>query len=355
MYLRTAGGLCIGGKGKRTMTDVACFCGCCAAGLEDIGVEARAGVYRTSDSRRTIRLDLVRSMRPMILDMGLIGERELDELDEAVRAHLDDPRTLVLPHLTFLVWGRKPDLTALITVRVGCPPSGGRSVTLGAVNVTVPTAIERLLTADVAQEIARAFGDRPIYPERVLIDGPDHPSLPGPQRPERRFPGWPGPVLVLSDENQGVCSWGVPLDGHQVLVGGAATRGTSAYAASVEEFIAARRWDYQCASSDLCMTAKAAELDQGSLRYLQQRLASTVTTAGWPGLRQYRFEHCDQRVMLWCDAGQCDWLISAASEVSLKALAAEVLGLSNLREVLWADNASSRRLLDELRASAPSW
>jgi len=47
----------------------------------------------------------------MILDMGLIGERELDELDRAVRQHLDDPRTLVMPHLTFLVWGRKPDLT----------------------------------------------------------------------------------------------------------------------------------------------------------------------------------------------------------------------------------------------------
>ena len=222
-------------------------------------------------------------------------------------------------------------------------------------NATVPIAIERLLTADVAQEIARAFGDRPIYPGRVLIDSPDHPSRAGPQGPERRFPGWPGPVLVLSDENQGVCSWGVPLDGHQVLVGGAGAGGTSAYAASVEEFIAARRWDYQCASSDLCLTAQAAELDHGSLRYLQQRLAATVTTAGWPGLRQYRFERYDQRVMLWSDAGQCDWLIAAASEASLRALAAEVLGLSNLREVLGADNASSRRLLDELRASAPSW
>jgi SAM-dependent methyltransferase len=82
-----------------------------AAGLEDIGVEARAHVYRASDSRRTIRPDLVRSMRPMILDMGLASERELDDLDRAVREHLDDPRTLVLPHLIFLVWGRKPDLT----------------------------------------------------------------------------------------------------------------------------------------------------------------------------------------------------------------------------------------------------
>ena len=50
-------------------------------------------------------------MHPMILDMGLASERELAELDRAVAEHLDDPRTLVLPHLIFLVWGRKPDLT----------------------------------------------------------------------------------------------------------------------------------------------------------------------------------------------------------------------------------------------------
>jgi ubiquinone/menaquinone biosynthesis C-methylase UbiE len=78
------------------------------AGLRDIGVEARASVYRAGDTRRTIRLDLVRSMRPMILELGIAGEDELDELDRTLREHLDDPRTLVMPHLTFLVWGRKP-------------------------------------------------------------------------------------------------------------------------------------------------------------------------------------------------------------------------------------------------------
>jgi hypothetical protein len=81
-----------------------------AAGLDDIGVEARAGIYRATDSRRTVRPDLVRSMRSMILDMGLADERELDEIDRAVREHLDDPRTLVMPHLNFLVWGRKPEV-----------------------------------------------------------------------------------------------------------------------------------------------------------------------------------------------------------------------------------------------------
>jgi ubiquinone/menaquinone biosynthesis C-methylase UbiE len=79
------------------------------AGLEDIGVEARADIYQARDSRRTVRVELVRSMRPMILEMGLADERELDELDRTVREHLDDPRTLVMPHLTFLAWGRKPE------------------------------------------------------------------------------------------------------------------------------------------------------------------------------------------------------------------------------------------------------
>jgi len=28
-----------------------------------------------------------------------------------VREHLDNPRTLVMPHLSFLAWGRKPGVS----------------------------------------------------------------------------------------------------------------------------------------------------------------------------------------------------------------------------------------------------
>ena len=177
-------------------------------------------------------------------------------------------------------------------------PGGGT----WAVGVSVPPAVERLLTADVACEIAKTFGDSPVYPERVVVDSP--------RSHRRRFPGWPGPVLVLSDENQGVCSWGLPLDGSsdQVLVGGDLLdtgHATVTYTASVEDFIAARRWDYQCLRPPLLM-AQAVELDQDSLRYLRARLAPAVVTAGWPGPRQYRFECQDVRVMLWSCSGQCD-------------------------------------------------
>ena len=80
----------------------------CQAGLEDVGVEARVQMYPLGNSRRTIRLDLVRSMRSQVVEMGLASSGELDELDTAARVHLDDPRTIVMSGLLFLTWGRKP-------------------------------------------------------------------------------------------------------------------------------------------------------------------------------------------------------------------------------------------------------
>jgi SAM-dependent methyltransferase len=82
------------------------------AGLAAVGVEAKADIYPAGHSRRTLRADLVRSMRPKILAAGIASERELDEVDQAVREHLSDPDTLMLPHLLFLAWGRKPAVAA---------------------------------------------------------------------------------------------------------------------------------------------------------------------------------------------------------------------------------------------------
>jgi ubiquinone/menaquinone biosynthesis C-methylase UbiE len=78
------------------------------AGLQEIGIEARARVCQPGDSRRTIGPDLVRSLHPVIVSLGLADQDELHALDRAVRIHLDDPHTLVVPHLSFLAWGRKP-------------------------------------------------------------------------------------------------------------------------------------------------------------------------------------------------------------------------------------------------------
>ena len=78
------------------------------AGLADVRVEARVQLYPLGNSRRTTRLDLVRSMRPYVLEMGLASAAELEELDAAARAHLEDPHTVVVTGLLYLAWGRKP-------------------------------------------------------------------------------------------------------------------------------------------------------------------------------------------------------------------------------------------------------
>jgi ubiquinone/menaquinone biosynthesis C-methylase UbiE len=81
-----------------------------AAGLEDVAVETRASMYPIGHSRRTIRVDLLRAMRPQILELGLANEPELDELDATARAHLQNGDVIVMPHLNVLAWGRKPTL-----------------------------------------------------------------------------------------------------------------------------------------------------------------------------------------------------------------------------------------------------
>ena len=79
-----------------------------AAGLEDVGIRVFADAHPAGHRRRMIVPDLIHSLRPKILGAGLIAEPELDELDRAARAHIDDPRTVLVPMLYFTVWGRKP-------------------------------------------------------------------------------------------------------------------------------------------------------------------------------------------------------------------------------------------------------
>ena len=78
------------------------------AGLQDVRVTARVQLFPPGSSRRTVRIDLVRSMRPHVLEMGLASAAELDDLDTAARAHLNHPHTIGIFGLLFLTWGRKP-------------------------------------------------------------------------------------------------------------------------------------------------------------------------------------------------------------------------------------------------------
>ena len=54
-------------------------------------------------------MDLIRSMRPYVVELGLASETELDELFTEALAHPDNPEVVMMPNVNFLVSGRKPD------------------------------------------------------------------------------------------------------------------------------------------------------------------------------------------------------------------------------------------------------
>jgi SAM-dependent methyltransferase len=78
------------------------------AGLADVGAEAKVQMYPPGNTRRMVRLDLVRSMRAQVVEMGLASDTELEELDAAARDHLADPNTIAVFGLLFMAWGRRP-------------------------------------------------------------------------------------------------------------------------------------------------------------------------------------------------------------------------------------------------------
>ena len=80
-----------------------------AAGLVDVQVHPVIHVYPYPHGRRTILLDFIENLRERILAQGVIAEAELADQVASLRHHLDDPGTLVVSHLFFQAWGRKPE------------------------------------------------------------------------------------------------------------------------------------------------------------------------------------------------------------------------------------------------------
>jgi hypothetical protein len=76
------------------------------AGLHEVGVDVRPQMFPPGHTRRTNKLDLVRSMRAQIIELGLADGTELDR---EAREHLNDPDTVAMLGFLFLAWGHKPN------------------------------------------------------------------------------------------------------------------------------------------------------------------------------------------------------------------------------------------------------
>lgn len=78
------------------------------AGLTDVRTHPLVHLYPPEHSRRTIFWDFLNNVREGLLTQKLVSEPELDELMQALHAHIADPHTLMISHLFVQTWGRKP-------------------------------------------------------------------------------------------------------------------------------------------------------------------------------------------------------------------------------------------------------
>ena len=78
------------------------------AGVDDVRVNPIVHVYPPGHPRRTILWDFAENLSERLLEQKVTTRGELTEMKAALRRHLDDPGTLVVSHLFFQVWGRKP-------------------------------------------------------------------------------------------------------------------------------------------------------------------------------------------------------------------------------------------------------
>ena len=78
------------------------------AGLTDIQVNPIIHVYPPGHGRRNLLLDFSENLSERLVAQNLIGEPELTALKAELSRHLADPDTLVVSHLYFQSWGRRP-------------------------------------------------------------------------------------------------------------------------------------------------------------------------------------------------------------------------------------------------------
>jgi len=78
------------------------------AGVQDVQVNPLIHAYQPGHGRRYILCDFAENLSERILAQNLAEERELADLKTALRAHHDDPATLVISAMFLQAWGRAP-------------------------------------------------------------------------------------------------------------------------------------------------------------------------------------------------------------------------------------------------------
>lgn len=77
-------------------------------GFMNVETEVHARLAQVGEPRRMQLLSLIASIREPLLRQSTCSPEELDAMVSALRSHLEDPNTIVMPGLVVQSWGYKP-------------------------------------------------------------------------------------------------------------------------------------------------------------------------------------------------------------------------------------------------------
>lgn len=136
-------------------------------------------------------------------------------------------------------------------------------------------------------------------------------------------------LLMLLVENQGVCWWGVELDGSEdpaVYVDfDPPPDKLFQYASSFSEFTYLRLFDFDGWYEDgrfILETRKP--LRDETVEWLKKTFREEPTSLGWPGTKTYRYSCPLGRITIWQSEDQADWALTGETPESFQELERQV-------------------------------
>lgn len=169
---------------------------------------------------------------------------------------------------------------------------------------------------------------------------------------ENARPSPPTQMMPFMVENQGCCTWAIPLDAGDdppVLVDVEKEGRWRPYAATFSTFVACQIWDYP--TTRIRLQAQAIPLAPFDLEVLRRNLCERAMTYSWPTTQSFRFEREGARVLIFAGDNQADWWLTGRSEETLAALVRDLWMCGDLKTSLWAVDDAGQRALSSLPAS----
>jgi hypothetical protein len=164
-------------------------------------------------------------------------------------------------------------------------------------------------------------------------------------------------VLPFMYENQGVCTWAIPLDqGDDPHVLVEVDSGTPPQwemaAESFSLWLECQIYDWPLYQT--CMfAAQAPELDATGLALMRSSFNEGNATYAWPGRRTYRFWNARSKLLLWDSEGQCDWHVSPLPGTSWNEVLADLSSIPGLVDTLYGINDEHDACLRGWKAARP--